>query len=75
MRVNCYAVVAILALVMAILSLIVALVGVSYVPIEVKNQQGQLSSSSQEVKFQINNLKQQIQISNEQCKSQISMPN
>ena len=70
-RVNCYAVVAILALVMAVFSLIVALVGVSYAPIELNNQQGKLSSSSQEVESQINNLKQQIQILNEQCKSQI----
>ncbi len=70
-RVNCYAVVAILALVMAVFSLIVALVGVSYAPIELNNQQGRLSSSSQEVESQMKNLKQQIQILNEQCKSQI----
>ena len=63
-RRKCYAVVTIIALVMAVLSLIVALVGVSYVPIELNNQQGQLSSSSQGVESQIN----RIQLSNEQCK-------
>ncbi len=67
-RVNCYAIVTSIALVMSVLSLIVALVGVSYAPIELNNQQGQLSSSSQEVESQIN----QIQLSNEQCKIQIS---
>ena len=61
---NCYAPVAILALVMAVFSLIVALVGVSYAPIELNNQQGQLSSFSQEVESQIH-------LSNEQCKSHI----
>ncbi len=59
---NCYAPVAILALVMAVFSLIVALVGVSYAPIELNNQQGKLSSSSQEVDSQINNLKQKIRL-------------
>ncbi len=64
---NCYAPVAILALVMAVFSLIVALVGVSYAPIlELNNQQGKLSSSSQEVDSQINNLKQQIRLLNTQ---------
>ncbi len=65
-RVNCYAIVTILALVMAVISLIVALAGVSYAPIELNNQQGQLSSSIQEVESQINNLKQQIRQLNTQ---------
>ncbi len=65
-RVNCYAIVTILALVMAVLSLIVALVGVSYAPIELNNQQGRLSSSNQEVESQINNVKQQIRLLNTQ---------
>ncbi len=67
-RVNCHAIATILALVMSVLSLIVALVGVSFATIVLNNQQGQLSSSSQEVESQIN----QIQLSNEQCKIQIS---
>ena len=37
-RVNCYAIVTILALVMAVLSLTVALVGVTYAPIELIKQ-------------------------------------
>ncbi len=51
---------------MAVFSLIVALVGVSYAPIELNNQQGRLSSFSQEVESQINNLKQQIRVLNTQ---------
>ena len=58
--VNCHAIATILALVIAVLSLIVALVAVSYAIIELNNQQGQLSSSSQEVESQISNLKQDI---------------
>ncbi len=47
MQGNCYAPVAILALVMAVFSLIVALVGVSYAPIELNNQQGKLHEQFQ----------------------------
>ena len=68
LRVNCYAIVTIIALVMSVLSLIVALVAVSYATIELNNQQGQLGSSSLEMESQIN----QIRLSNEQCKIQIS---
>ncbi len=72
-RVNCYAIITILGLMMAVISLIVALVAISYAPgpIELNNQQGQLSSSSQEVESQINNLKEQIQLLNESCKTRI----
>ncbi len=68
LRVNCYAIVTIIALVMSVFSLIVALVAVSYATIELNNQQGQLGSSSLEMESQIN----QIRLSNEQCKIQIS---
>ncbi|XP_064406260.1 uncharacterized protein LOC135351229 [Halichondria panicea] len=57
-RVKCYAITTILALLIAVLSLIVALAGVSYASIELSNQQSQLSSSmvcSQELGSGISN--------------------